>query len=84
MRVLSRIRLGKMLLTASLIVSTVTVTKLSAQNAGDMWGVNRSNQIFRWSGSGWENIPGALKYRKESFSDLNWPEGVQKRIGDHD
>jgi hypothetical protein len=26
----------------------------------DVWGINKSNQIFRRSGTGWEQLPGEL------------------------
>ncbi len=30
--------------------------------SASVWGVNASNDIFRWTGSGWQNIPGKLSH----------------------
>jgi virginiamycin B lyase len=56
-----RNRFVRALLLAVLMDRSLLVS-LHAQNAGDMWGVNSSNQIFRWNGTGWAGVPGELKY----------------------
>ena len=31
-------------------------------NSKNIWGVNAKNQIFTWTGNGWRQIAGELKY----------------------
>jgi hypothetical protein len=37
------------------------MTYVAVGNAQNIWALNGSDQIFKWSGSGWVNVPGALR-----------------------
>jgi hypothetical protein len=52
----------KTLSAAVAVIGILQVGSLRGQSAGEMWGVNSANEIFRWTGAGWEHIPGQLKY----------------------
>lgn len=41
-------------------ISGNQIAQISVGNRNTMWCVNVSNQIFKWNGSGWTLIPGAL------------------------
>jgi hypothetical protein len=47
---------------------------VAAAADGTVWGVNSANNIFRWTGSGWQPVPGALK--QISTGDVNKVWGV--------
>merc|ERR1712176_1261254 len=36
------------------------LTNVDVSNKDHVWGVNRGQSIYRWTGSAWENIPGKL------------------------
>jgi hypothetical protein len=37
------------------------MTYVSVGNAQNIWALNGSDQIFKWSGSAWQSMPGALR-----------------------
>ena len=39
-----------------------TLKQISVGNSKIIWGVNAKNQIFTWTGDGWRQVAGELKY----------------------
>src|SRR5262249_19035518 len=59
-------------LVLALVIPTLAVKAGHAQSPGDIWGVNRANQIFRWTGSSWAQIQGELKHVSIGSDDTVW------------
>jgi len=41
-------------------------------SATNIWGVNASDNIFRWNGSGWVQVPGALRFIAAAADGTVW------------
>ena len=42
------------------------------EEPGNIWGVNAQNQIFLWTGNGWRQVAGELKYVSASADGAVW------------
>src|SRR5262245_34824111 len=81
MNILWRIRVyGRVVMAAVTMVGILLAGSLHAQNAGEMWGVNSANEIFRWTGQGWEHIPGQLKYVSIGTDGAVWGVNTEDQI----
>ena len=65
---LSRVCLIAILLIVNLIPRPVQ----AKEGPGNIWGVNAKNQIFTWTGNGWRQIAGELKYVSASADGAVW------------
>jgi virginiamycin B lyase len=64
----SRLSLIATLLLASLIPGPVHAKEATS----NIWGVNARNQIFTWTGNGWRQIAGELKYVSAGSDGSVW------------
>ena len=50
------------LIATLLLVNLVPPSVQAKEGPSNIWGVNAKNQIFTWTGNGWRQVAGELKY----------------------
>jgi hypothetical protein len=60
------------LIATVLVVSLIPGSVQAKEGPGNIWGVNAKNQIFTWTGSGWRQIAGELKYVSAGSDGTVW------------
>jgi Tectonin domain len=60
------------LIATVLIVNLIPRSVQAKEGPGNIWGVNAKNQIFTWTGNGWRQIAGELKYVSAGSDGSVW------------
>src|SRR6478735_1828068 len=63
---------SRVCLATILIVTLIPRSVQAKEGPGNIWGVNAKNQIFTWTGDGWRQIAGELKYVSAGSDGTVW------------